>query len=211
MSRTGKYRILATPSEAETRVKGSRFIAICRPATDLAEASATRDEERRRFHDATHHVYASRLRSGEERFDDDGEPSGTAGRPVLSSIRRAGLVDAVVVVTRYFGGTKLGTGGLGRAYAAAADLALEAAGVRSVAAARRVIVSFDYGDTGTVTRCAEAAGAVRLGDHYGERAGIELAIRANRVPRFREDVAELTGGRGQVLELDGEMWLPVDT
>ncbi|MCL7971008.1 MAG: YigZ family protein [marine benthic group bacterium] len=211
MSSSGEYRIPSRSSEVESRVKGSRFIAICRPATDSREASAVRDVERRRFHDATHHVYASRLRSGEERFDDDGEPSGTAGRPVLASIHRAGLVDVVVVVTRYYGGTKLGTGGLGRAYAAAAKCALGAAGSRSVATARKVIVSFEYADTGIVTRCAEAAGAVRLADQYGERAGLELAIRADQVDRLREEVTELTGGRGHVRELDGEMWLPLDT
>ena len=211
MSSSGEYRVLSRSSEAESRVKGSRFISVCRSATDSGEALAARDGERRRFHDATHHVYAGRFRSGEERFDDDGEPSGTAGRPVLASIHRAGLVDVVVVVSRYFGGTKLGTGGLGRAYAAAADLALGAAGSRSVVAARKVIVSFDYGDTGIVTRCAEAAGAVRLADQYGERAELELAIRADRVGRLREGVTELTGGRGQVRELDGEMWLPLDT
>ena len=84
-------RIAAGSSESEFRVKGSRFIAVARPVEDMAQAAGCRAAERRRFHDATHHVYAALLRNGDQRFDDDGEPAGTAGRPTLAAIERAGL------------------------------------------------------------------------------------------------------------------------
>lgn len=211
MSSVGRMRVAAGISEAEHRVKGSRFIAIARPVSNLAEATECRERERRRLHDATHHVYAARLHGGEERFDDDGEPSGTAGRPTLAAIQRAAITDVVVIVTRYFGGTKLGTGGLGRAYGAAADLVLDAVRVRTVVLGCRAVIEYGYTDTGAVTRLVEAIGARRLGESYGDGAELEVALPAGRVARLRAELAEATGGRSRLVELPGEMLLPLDT
>jgi uncharacterized YigZ family protein len=204
-------RIAAGSSEAEFRVKGSRFIAVARPAEDLAQAAGCREAERRRFHDATHHVYAALLRTGDQRFDDDGEPSGTAGRPTLAAIERAGVVDVAVVVTRYYGGTKLGTGGLARAYGSAADLALEQIPARAVVSGRRVVLKYGYADTGAVTRLVEASGARRQDERYGDRVELEVALPASRVAHLRADIAEATAGRAGLAELPGEMLLPIDT
>jgi uncharacterized YigZ family protein len=204
-------RIAAGSSEAEFRVKGSRFIAVARPAEDLAQAAGCREAERRRFHDATHHVYAALLRTGDQRFDDDGEPSGTAGRPTLAAIERTGVVDVVVVVTRYYGGTKLGTGGLARAYGSAADLALEQIPARAVVSGRRVVLKYGYADTGAVTRLVEASGARRLDERYGDRVELEVALPASRVAHLRAEIVEATAGRAGLAELPGEMLLPFDT
>ncbi|MCK5483145.1 MAG: YigZ family protein, partial [Gemmatimonadetes bacterium] len=187
------------------------FIAITRPVSDLAQAAGYREAERRRFYDATHHVYAALLRGGDQRFDDDGEPSGTAGRPTLAAIERAGLSDVAVIVTRYFGGTRLGTGGLGRAYGEAADLALERTAARTVVPGRRVLLKYSYADTGAVTRSVEANGATRLHERYGDLAELEVALPAARVEVLRAEVTETTGGRAELVELPGEMLLPVDT
>ena len=211
MSSVGGIRVAAGSAEAEYRVKGSRFIAITRPVSDLAQAAGYREAERRRFHDATHHVYAALLRGGDQRFDDDGEPSGTAGRPTLAAIERAGLSDVAVIVTRYFGGTRLGTGGLGRAYGEAADLALERTAARTVVPGRRVLLKYSYADTGAVTRSVEANGATRLHERYGDLAELEVALPAARVEVLRAEVTETTGGRAELVELPGEMLLPVDT
>jgi len=205
------FRVAAGSSEAEFRVKGSRFIAVARPVSDLAGAVRARDAERRRFHNATHHVYAAQLRNGEQRFDDDGEPAGTGGRPTLAAIERAGLTDLVVIVTRYFGGTKLGTGGLGRAYGGAAELALDRVPDRTVVPGRRVVLRYPYGDTGAVTRLAEGIGAVRLRERYGDQAELEVAVPESRMGRLRVEVAEATAGRAVLVELPGEMLLPFDT
>ncbi len=211
MSSVEGIRVAAGSAEAECRVKGSRFIAITRPVSDLAQAAGYREAERRRFHDATHHVYAALLRGGDQRFDDDGEPSGTAGRPTLAAIERAGLSDVAVIVTRYFGGTRLGTGGLGRAYGEAADLALERTAARTVVPGRRVLLKYSYADTGAVTRSVEANGATRLHERYGDLAELEVALPAARVEVLRAEVTETTGGRTELIELPGEMLLPVDT
>jgi uncharacterized YigZ family protein len=204
-------RIAVGSSEAEHRVKGSRFIATASPAPELDSAAEARRAERRRFHDASHHAYAVRLHDGTEKLDDDGEPSGTAGRPILAAIQGADLLDVVVVVTRYFGGTKLGKGGLARAYAAAADGALSGMRFQEVVSGRRVRLSHAYADTGAVARSIEECGANRLGERYGETVELELAVPASRVDRLRAGVAEATGGRVDFEELPDEMLLPSDT
>jgi len=151
------------------------------------------------------------MRNGEQRFDDDGEPAGTGGRPTLAAIERAGITDVVVIVTRYFGGMKLGTGGLGRAYGAAADLALDRVAGRTVVPGRRVVLTYPYADTGAVTRLAEAIGAVRLRERYGDQAELEVAVPESRMARLRVEVTEATAGRAVLVELSGEMLLPFNT
>ncbi|HEU0052465.1 MAG TPA: YigZ family protein, partial [Longimicrobium sp.] len=121
------FLTLAAPAEIQTRVKASVFLAFATAIADEAEAKAILTERERRMWDANHHCYAWKLRSGAARAADAGEPSGSAGAPILAAIEGAGLVDTLVVVTRWFGGTKLGVGGLVRAYGDAAAEALAAA------------------------------------------------------------------------------------
>jgi putative IMPACT (imprinted ancient) family translation regulator len=186
------FLVATGQAEAEHRVKGSRFISVARSIVTLADAVEARDMERRRFHDATHHVFAARRAGGEIRFDDDGEPAGTGGRPVLAAIERA-------------------TGGLGRAYGTAADLALERTPIQRVVRGRHLRLTFAYEDTGAVSRSAEALGATRLGECYGDRAQLDIVLPQSGVNRLRDEVAEATAGRVLVEELPGEMLFPVDT
>ena len=120
LSREGTYQI---------EVKGSRFLAIARPVADEAEARALHAEQRREHPQARHHVWAARLANPElwQSYDEDGEPAGTAGRPILTLLERSNLVQVAVVVVRYFGGILLGAGGLVRAYTQSAQGALAAA------------------------------------------------------------------------------------
>ena len=121
------YRTLSTPGEGEITEKRSRFLACAAPVADEAAALDFLAQRRRTAHDARHHVYAYSLRDGQlRRYSDDGEPQGTGGLPVLELLAHESLVDCVVVVTRWFGGTLLGTGGLVRAYSSAAKLAIAA-------------------------------------------------------------------------------------
>ncbi|MBW6460786.1 MAG: YigZ family protein [Bacteroidales bacterium] len=117
-----QYKTLESPAEGIFKDKGSRFIAHALPAGSLDEVRQQLESLKRKYHDARHHCYAYRL--GEPpydfRYNDDGEPSGTAGKPVYGQIQSFGLTNLLIVVTRYFGGIKLGTGGLIQAYRAAA-------------------------------------------------------------------------------------------
>lgn len=141
------YVTLAGPAEAEQRIQRSRFIALAAPAADVAGAQAVVAGMRRRYHDARHVCHAWRVGGISEVSEvrqDDGEPSGTAGDPILLAIHGAGVHDAVVAVARYFGGVKLGTGGLARAYGGAAGAALSAATTREVLLGRLFLLDHDY-------------------------------------------------------------------
>ena len=129
------YFSLGSAASVETKVQRSRFIALACPARDEISARKFINDTRRQYHDSRHVCHGWRLGLGSEAAEnrnDDGEPSGTAGEPILAAVRRSGLTDLVVVVVRYFGGIKLGTGGLSRAYGGAADQVLEAAPRREI-------------------------------------------------------------------------------
>ena len=124
------YRTVKQPGEAELVIKRSRFIGRCFPVADEQEALRLLEQVRRQHWDATHNCYAYSVGGSGAcaRYSDDGEPSGTAGLPMMEALRRSGVTDALVVVTRYFGGILLGAGGLVRAYSAAAAAAVRSAG-----------------------------------------------------------------------------------
>jgi len=175
--------------------RGSRFLALVDRCASADRGLAVRDVERRRTPDATHHVYALRLADGAARYDDDGEPAGTAGRPILAALETSGVVDVVCVVTRYFGGTKLGTGGLARAYSRAAALALSQLPTRQVLLAEIRHVRYEFGDTGIVARVLAAHGAVRGGDEFSAVVRTELRVPAGTGERLGKALLDATGGR----------------
>ena len=126
------YRIPTKSGASEYVDKRSRFLGLVQPIGSEEEARAVIAACKKQYHDARHNCWCYLLRDGTERYSDDGEPQGTAGIPMLEVFRRAGVTNAVCVVTRYFGGVLLGTGGLLRAYTAAAADALSDAGISEV-------------------------------------------------------------------------------
>lgn len=203
-------RVPAGSARAEVRVRGSLFLGLAGLCLRLDDALLLRAEARRRHYDATHHVLAARPLMGEDRFDDDGEPAGTAGRPVLAAIDGAGVSGVSIVVVRWFGGTKLGTGGLARAYARAATSVLERLPLRSILPGTRLHVRHAWSDTGAVARVLEAHGARRMSERHGEEAEIEVIVRRDRGSRLSLDLAEVTSGRARVEELAGDVWLEAE-
>ncbi|MDP2496714.1 MAG: YigZ family protein [Candidatus Palauibacterales bacterium] len=190
-------------------MKGSRFLARAFRARDDAAARRAREESRSRHHDATHHCYAIRPVRGDARWDDDGEPSGTAGRPILTAIEGAGLFDAAVVVVRWFGGTELGTGGLARAYGDAAEEALSGLTSTRCRPGRRMEVEYAYDDTGAVMRAVEASAAVRRDERYGDRATLVVDVPEDGVEALRRRLQDATSGRAE-LRSTGEAVLVPD-
>ncbi len=150
-------------AEAELTEKKSRFIAAVKPVNSEAEAVAFIKERRELYPDARHHVYAYLAETEDglfSRYSDDGEPQGTGGLPVFEVIRKRGLTNCAVVVTRYFGGTLLGAAGLVRAYSGSAAMCLDIAGTDEVMYCRRLDVRTDYSDSGRVRNL--------LGDYRGD-------------------------------------------
>jgi uncharacterized YigZ family protein len=186
------YRAPAGESRAEIREKGSRFLAVIGPAADEAAAKAALAELARRYPDATHHCWAWRI--GEpprERSADAGEPAGTAGVPILQVLRGAGLSDVLAVVVRWFGGTKLGKGGLARAYAAAVREALPGLPVVARVPTVRLAVEVPYERVGAVKRLIRPPEVELEREEYGAAARLVLVVQEERREALLESLAEL--------------------
>jgi uncharacterized YigZ family protein len=176
------------------RIRGSRFLGDAAPVSDETAALAVVAEVRGREPDATHHAWAYRLASGRERSSDDGEPGGTAGPPILQRIGGAGLHDVVVVVTRYYGGTNLGKGGLVRAYGAAAAAAIDELPTRT----RPVLATFDvrhgYELSGAVDGVLAAFDARTIDAAYAGAVTRRVGVPVADAERFAAALAEATSG-----------------
>ncbi|MBR5285824.1 MAG: YigZ family protein [Clostridia bacterium] len=190
------YTTVKQSSEFLMVERKSDFIGYCAPVTSEDEAIAFVNSIKKKHSDATHNVYAYVLREGfKERFSDDGEPHGTAGMPVLDSIRKAGLTDTAVVVTRYFGGILLGTGGLVRAYTAAASGAIKEAGIAEVGDFDIVEVRCNYSDYQKVMPLVSAISARTEDSDFGTEVKMILAVTQSLSDKFIADMIETTNGR----------------
>lgn len=185
---------------AEIVEKKSRFIACVAPVTTEEEAVAFIDEIRCAHRLARHNVYAYVLREGGRmRYSDDGEPAKTAGLPTLDTIRHAGLTDVAVVVTRYFGGTLLGTGGLVRAYTQATQAALDAAETVCFSACVAIKVTVAYAWYESVKRSVDADEAKVIDEVFCDEVVLTYLVKEDAVASFEACVSEITSGHG-VLE-----------
>jgi uncharacterized YigZ family protein len=186
------YRAPLAESRAEIREKGSVFLAAIGPAADEAAAKAFLAHLEKEFPDATHHCWAWRLGvPARERSADAGEPAGTAGVPILQVLRGAGLADVMAVVVRWFGGTRLGKGGLARAYAGAAREALQGLPVALRVPTVRVAVEVPYEKVGAVKRLLRPPEIELAAEEYGAAARLVLAVHEEREGTLREALAEL--------------------
>ncbi|MDR0293807.1 MAG: YigZ family protein [Oscillospiraceae bacterium] len=188
------YLSPAKTGEAVFCERGSRFVGVCAAVPDEDGAREFIGEIRRKHPGASHNVYAYRLRDGAERLSDDGEPSGTAGSPVFGVLARRDLVNAVIVVTRYFGGTLLGAGGLVRAYAKSAAAALDAAGVAEWTLWREGMITVPYPLYERVNRLLEGAGARNTGSEFGENVSVKFQVSGESWEPLCAVLRELTGG-----------------
>lgn len=198
------YLTIARPSRAEQTVKASRFIGEAIPATTVEEALEEIDIIRKREYNASHHCFAYRVGShaGESRYSDDGEPTGTGGPPILRHIDGRGLTNLVVVVTRYYGGTNLGTGGLIRAYGDAAAAALEDARVITKILRERVSLRFQYDDTSPAMDTINQFDAPILDTNYFEETEIIVDVRRTETDALISMFTSALAGRGVATKLD---------
>ena len=204
------YRTIARPGESEIEEKRSRFLGALLPVTTEEEVAAKLSELRTRYWDARHNVFAYRLREGgRSRFSDDGEPQGTAGMPVLEVLQKRDLCDCLLVVTRYFGGVLLGTGGLVRAYSQAASQAAEAAGVVIMTSCDRCELTCDYGDYGRLAALIPAFQGQVNDTAFGAQVIVTFTLPQTAMG-FDQALADATGGRVSCRRL-GEVYCPAPT
>ena len=185
-----QYLSLAAPSQGLFKDKGSRFIALAYPVETEQEVKAILSSLRKEYHDARHHCYAFRLgyKADVFRSSDDGEPSGTAGRPILGQLESAGLSDVLVVVVRYFGGIKLGVPGLIRAYKSATADALAQAQVITKTATRRFRLRFGYLSMNAVMKLLKEMDLPQAQQDFGETCSLLTQVPLSQANAFLENL-----------------------
>ncbi len=190
-------RILKEGGSGEYEEKKSRFIATLRPVKSEEEAAAFIAEIKKKYWDARHNcsAYIIGKRGEITRCSDDGEPSGTAGRPMLEVLTGSGVTNAAVVVTRYFGGTLLGTGGLVRAYTQAVKAGLENSVIGTVTEGVELEVIADYNDAEKVKYLLSQKNIEPVKTEYSADVAIQLEVRADMSDTIEKEIIETTAGR----------------
>ena len=193
-----EYLVPTGDGEAQFIERRSRFIGHIFLTETEEEALARLKQMREQYWDATHNVYAYIIRDGATRFSDDGEPGGTAGMPVLQVLQREELYNVTCVVTRYFGGILLGTGGLVRAYQGTAKLGLETVPTREREVLVRYVVSMDPAFDGSFQNLARQLGVVIVSSDYRFDASYELLVPEASARKLESELARITMGEALV-------------
>ena len=190
------YKTVKKDAFAETEIKKSRFLAHIAEVRSEEEAEALIKETRKKYYDASHSCLAYILNSdkGIRHSSDDGEPSGTAGKPILDVISGAGLSNVIVIVTRYFGGTELGTGGLVRAYSGATAEVLKNSEIVEVTDARLTEFVIDYGLLPKLQHICMELGIIIYETEYFEKVKISVLITEKASGKFFKELIEITAG-----------------
>lgn len=196
-----EYLTVQAEGQDEFIEKKSRFIGSCRPVKTEQEALDFIAALKTKYWDASHNVYAYILReSGVQRFSDGGEPQGTAGIPVMDTLKKSGITDVVVVATRYFGGILLGGGGLIRAYSHTATIALEAARKVTMRECLLLSASCDYSLYGRVQGVIPECGGVIDDTEFLENVTLRFHLAPEELGAFQKRLADATSGKGIVKE-----------
>jgi uncharacterized YigZ family protein len=194
-----KWRSLTKESHTSIEIKKSVFIAEAAPITSAEDAQRFINERKKRYPDATHHVYAWRvgITDAMQKYSDDGEPAGTAGLPVLDILRKNGIDDSIIVVTRYFGGVQLGTGGLARAYGKAAGAAVSEAIPCVYVPAARYEVSVNYSQSDRLIHAVEREGISVESVRYEQNPVLLILCDEGQEDRLLEICGDTTSGQAE--------------
>lgn len=188
------FKTIAAPSEGQYTEKRSKFLAFAFPVSTVDEVKVFLEEYQKKYYDARHLCYAYML--GHERTtfraNDNGEPSGTAGKPILGQINSNELTDILIMVVRYFGGIKLGTSGLIQAYKAAAAEAIAAATVIEKTVDERITIAFEYPLMNQVMRIIKEEGPAIVSQSFENDCQITLSIRASQMPLLRQRLEKVS-------------------
>lgn len=191
-----EYRTVLHTASAELVEKRSRFIATVKPVHSEEEALEFLESLKKKYWDARHNVYAYVLEENNiQRYSDDGEPAGTAGLPVLDMIKKEGLGNLIVVVTRYFGGILLGTGGLVHAYSKSAKMGIEAADPVTMVLCREVKISCDYSLLGKIQNEILNQGLKISETEYQTSVTVSLLVPVSRMESFSKNMIDKTNGK----------------
>ena len=197
-----EYRVPSRPSKTEFTEKRSTFIGHVFPVETEEEARGRIGEMKKKYHDARHNCWCYLIKDGAVRYSDDGEPQGTAGQPMLGVFQKEGVVNVCCVVTRYFGGILLGTGGLVRAYGQATKAAIDAARIVVVSRCVDIMMEVPYNLYEPACRLAEDAGARVHDTDFAENVLITFRMLDGTQSPFLEKLTELTRGQSEIIVTD---------
>ena len=188
------HKTLKAPGESKKEFKNSAFIGYASPVKNEDEAKEFIRQIKERHSDANHNVSAYLIKSGNDlamKYNDDGEPAGSSGKPIFKVLELKDIHNAVVVVTRYFGGTKLGFGGLARAYRETAAAAIEDAGILEVHETVNLTIQFDYPQTQKIKNLMQGYGSI-ISEEYSDEVEFTLEIIKEKENEFIEKLSDLT-------------------
>ena len=200
------YLTISENAKASFIEKCSEFIGYISPVKTNDEAVAFINSIKAEHRKAKHNVYAYILREDNiSRYSDDGEPQGTAGVPVLDVLKKRGLTDVCVVVTRYFGGILLGGGGLVRAYSHAASLACDAAHIMDMCLCHRLKITADYGMYGKISYLLPNYDTITVDSDFGSDVTLEILVLSEKLDALKKELTEVTNGTAEIEDM-GELF-----
>lgn len=204
-----RYKTIKSEGTAEIIEKKSKFIANVKRISSEEEAIEFYDMIKKKYWDARHNVYAYYIGGNAvvQKFSDEGEPAGTAGMPILETIKRQNLEDVIVVVTRYFGGILLGTGGLVRAYSKSAGEGIKASGIVEKIWSAKVHMKIDYALLGKIQAISSNEGWRITDIIYADLIDIYMAIPVDKIETLKKVISELTAGSLEINEIDRDYYL----
>ncbi|MDQ3020000.1 MAG: YigZ family protein [Bacteroidota bacterium] len=190
------YLTLEKSSSSEIKITKSKFISHAFPVNSNSEIPDRIKEIKKKYFDAAHFPYAFRIGADKNNFrvSDDGEPSGSAGKPVLEAIDKYNLTNILIIVVRYFGGTKLGVGGLRRAFFEAADLCLSKAMIVEKLITEKINLEFDYRFMNVMMNLIEAGDMKLTENNSDEKCKLTLEVRLSKITQLKKELISLTNG-----------------
>ncbi len=196
-----KYKILTIDTfiEEKLKEKGSQFIAQCYPVTDESIAQQILDEIKKKYYDATHHCFAYKLIGGVFKYSDDGEPSGTAGLRILNAIDHFSLTNIIVVVIRYFGGTKLGVGPLGKAYYNSSLEALQKSRIIEKTFYNKIFVKVSFQKISSVHHVINNFDVKLKNTNYKDDVTFEISVKINEIDKFKDKLIDELKGEAKII------------
>ncbi|MCK5817616.1 MAG: YigZ family protein [Candidatus Marinimicrobia bacterium] len=199
-----KYKTIKSTSQSKITIKGSKFLGFAYPVESSEEIESILHDTRKKYYDATHHCYAWQLGNGNDmtfRYNDDGEPSGTAGKPIYGAIQRLDLTHVLIISIRYYGGTKLGTGGLIRAYGQSASDTLDAAKIKTVEIGDTINFTCSYEQHPIILRVVNQYHLINLEQNFTEDININIEIDENDTNKIIDEIKNATNGKiiGKIL------------
>jgi uncharacterized YigZ family protein len=188
------YKTIISTAEAELKVSRSKFISQVYPVLNSDEVNQTTAAARKKYYDAAHHPFAYRLGtdSNNFRYSDDGEPSGSAGKPIMEVIDKFEITNVLIIVTRYYGGVKLGVGGLRRAIFEAAELAVQNSEIITKQITENFNIEFDYKYIGAVMNFLEKEQIIILNNTSDDKVRLQCSVIVSKREKFKDELSKLT-------------------